>query len=180
MVTHHHPKGLLRIALRLPIWLYHLHLGWLLGHRFLMLTHRGRKSGLSRQTVVEVVTYDQVTSTYIIASGWGEKSDWFRNVQKTPQVSVNVAGRQFQAEAQILSIAQAAEALAHYAQQHPTSFRQLSKTVTGQALEPNAAGFDKLAAQIPLVALHPLLKTDTPVSDLADGESFHDVSESVI
>ena len=53
------PHGLSRLAFRLPIWLYHSHLGWLLGTRFVLLTHTGRKSGLSRQTVLEVVRYDK-------------------------------------------------------------------------------------------------------------------------
>ena len=53
------PRGLLRFLLRLPIWLYQLHLGFLLGHRFLLLTHTGRRSGLLRRTVVEVVSYDR-------------------------------------------------------------------------------------------------------------------------
>ncbi len=33
-------------------------LGWLQGSRFLMLTHIGRKSGLARQTNIEVVGHD--------------------------------------------------------------------------------------------------------------------------
>jgi hypothetical protein len=40
-----------------PVSLYRLHLGWLLGHRFLLLTHTGRRSGLRRQTVLEVMEY---------------------------------------------------------------------------------------------------------------------------
>jgi hypothetical protein len=31
------PKGLSRLFYRAPIWLYRLKLGWLLGHRFLLL-----------------------------------------------------------------------------------------------------------------------------------------------
>lgn len=46
------PRGLLRLAARLPLWLYRAGLGWLLSNRFLMLTHIGRKSGLPRQVVV--------------------------------------------------------------------------------------------------------------------------------
>jgi len=45
------PTGASRLAFRLPIYLYRLNLGWLLGHRFLMLVHRGRRSGLLRETV---------------------------------------------------------------------------------------------------------------------------------
>src|SRR5215212_2285634 len=41
------PAGALRLAFRLPIYLYRLDLGWLLGHRFLLLVHRGRESGRS-------------------------------------------------------------------------------------------------------------------------------------
>ncbi len=43
------PKGrLLQTLLRCPILLYHAHLGWLLGDRFLRLTQRGRTSGRLR------------------------------------------------------------------------------------------------------------------------------------
>jgi hypothetical protein len=43
--------GLLRFDLLLPLGLYHLNLCWLLGNRFLMLTHIGRKTGAPHQTV---------------------------------------------------------------------------------------------------------------------------------
>jgi hypothetical protein len=51
------PRGMLR-WLRMPIWLYRLRLGWLLGNRFLMLTHIVRKSGQPPQSVLEVVGHD--------------------------------------------------------------------------------------------------------------------------
>src|SRR5581483_6476732 len=72
------PRGVARRLARLPIWLYRLGLGRLLGERFLMLTHIGRTSGRLRQTVVEVVRHDRLSDTYIIASGWGERADWYR------------------------------------------------------------------------------------------------------
>jgi hypothetical protein len=80
------PHGVLRWLLRMPIWLHRLHMGWLLGDHFLMLTHIGRKSGLPRQSVLEVVGHDEATGIYIIASGWGEQADWLRNIQKHPNV----------------------------------------------------------------------------------------------
>jgi hypothetical protein len=42
----HRPQGWLHGLLALPILLYRLHRGWLFGHRFLLLIHMGRKSGL--------------------------------------------------------------------------------------------------------------------------------------
>jgi hypothetical protein len=65
------PRGLSRLACRLPIWLYRAGLGWVMGYRFRYLTHIGRKSGQPRHTVLEVVRYDKATSTCIVASGWG-------------------------------------------------------------------------------------------------------------
>jgi hypothetical protein len=38
--------------LKLPLLLYRLGLGWIFGHRFLLLTHKGRRSGKVRQTVL--------------------------------------------------------------------------------------------------------------------------------
>jgi hypothetical protein len=46
------PTGVSRLAFKMPIYLYRLNLGWLLGHRFLLLVHRGRKCGLLRETVL--------------------------------------------------------------------------------------------------------------------------------
>jgi hypothetical protein len=39
-------------ALRPPIWLYRLQLGWLLGERLLLLMHTGQSSGLLQQAVI--------------------------------------------------------------------------------------------------------------------------------
>lgn len=64
------PKGWLHALLRIPILLYRVHMGWLLGHRFLLLTHVGRKSGTRHHTVLEVVCYASLSRTCIVASGW--------------------------------------------------------------------------------------------------------------
>src|SRR5215472_17499272 len=93
------PHGVARLLLRLPIWLYRFHLGWLLGNRFLLLTHTGRKSGLPRQAVLEVLQYDKARAAYCVASPWSETPDWFLNVEKTPEVIINVGGRRFPAQA---------------------------------------------------------------------------------
>ena len=52
------PAGALRLALRLPIYLYRPNLGWLFGHWGLLLIHQGHKSGLLREKVLEVALYD--------------------------------------------------------------------------------------------------------------------------
>lgn len=147
------PTGLLRLCLRLPIWLYWLRCGWLLNSRFLLLTHIGRRSGLPRQTVLEVVHHDRATETYFIASGWGEKPDRFRNLQKTPTVVVPVGRERFAATAMCLSSDEAARVLLVYAQRHRRAFRALAKLMVGQRLQGTKQDCRLLAQSVPLIAL---------------------------
>jgi deazaflavin-dependent oxidoreductase (nitroreductase family) len=72
---------LARLLFRSPIWLYRLGLGWIFGHQFLLLTHAGRRTGRIRETVLKVLQYDPLTRETIVASAWGEQTDWYRNIQ---------------------------------------------------------------------------------------------------
>ena len=138
---------------RLPVSLYRARLGWLLGERFLLLTHIGRKSGRPRETVLEVVHHDTATDNYFIASGWGEKSDWIRNVQKAPTVSANVGKRHFVAIAKRLSIEQAQSTLLVSARRHPWVFPILAKLIIGRRLKPTEEDCLRLAQVVPVFAL---------------------------
>ncbi|MEZ4656106.1 MAG: nitroreductase family deazaflavin-dependent oxidoreductase [Caldilineaceae bacterium] len=149
------PRGLLRWLLRTPIWLFRWRLGWLLGHRFLLLTHTGRKSGQPRQTVLEVVQYDKMTNTFIIASGWGEQADWLRNIQKNPDVQVQSGGQRLRATAERLTLDQAAVAVRDYANHNPIAFRKLAARMIGQPLSDTDADYRTLAQAAPFVLLKP-------------------------
>jgi deazaflavin-dependent oxidoreductase (nitroreductase family) len=144
----------LRPLLRLPIWLYRAHLGWLLGDRALMLTHRGRKSGLPRQTVLEVVRHDKATGACVIVSGWGEKADWCRNIQQDPRVWVHLGGRRFPARAVRLTEDEATREMAEYARRHPLAYRQLGNLLIGH-LTGTEADYRAMAAGMPMFALRP-------------------------
>jgi deazaflavin-dependent oxidoreductase (nitroreductase family) len=150
------PHGLGRLAFRAPIWLYRLGLGWLLGNRFLLLTHTGRKSGLPRQTVLEVVRYDKATGEYFVASGFGEMSDWFRNVMAKHQVIVQSGLESgFDAVAERLSPEEAEQELLDYANRHPTAMRELARFM-GYQLENNEADIRALGRMIPILVLKPV------------------------
>ena len=146
------PSKALRLGLRLPIWFYRLRLGWLLGDRFLMLIHTGRKSGLPRQTVIEVVQHDKQTDTYYVASGWGEKSDWYRNISKSPAVTVHVGGRMFQTKADFIPMEKAVVLMEAYARDHPTAFKELSSLFVGERMQPGSDAPRRLAEKMPMVA----------------------------
>ena len=149
------PRGMLRLGLRLPIWLYRAHLGWLLGNRFLMLTHTGRKSGLERHTVIEVVQHNKDTDTYYVVSGWGEKSDWYQNIRKTPSVTIQTGGRKFKSIAEFIPVEKAIGIVQSYAREHSMAFNELSGLFLGERMEPGSDAPQRLAEKMPMVAFHP-------------------------
>src|SRR5690606_23796513 len=133
------PSGLKRLVLRIPVLFFTARLGWLLGERFLMLTHTGRRSGKRYQTVVEVVRHDREADTYFVVSGWGERADWYRNIVKTPQVTVRVGGRRFEGTAVPLPEKESDAELRKYAQAHrrlaPALLRLIGYGTTGRPEE---------------------------------------------
>jgi deazaflavin-dependent oxidoreductase (nitroreductase family) len=148
------PGKALRFGLRLPILLYRINLGWLLGDRFLMLTHTGRKSGLPRHTVIEVVSHDKKSDTYYVVSGWGEKSDWYRNIQKTPQVTVQSGGRKFQTTSEFIPVEKAIDIVNTYASEHPIAFNELSVVFFGERMKTVSDAPRRIAEKMPMVAFH--------------------------
>ena len=87
----------------MPIYLYRLNLGWLLGHRFLLLVHMGHKSGLLRETVLEVLLHDPAARESVVLSAWGEKADWYRNVGTTPALEIRTGGQRYVPEQRVLA-----------------------------------------------------------------------------
>ena len=150
------PNKVLRFGLRVPILLYRMKLGWLLGDRFLLLTHIGRKSGRPHQTVIEVVQHEEHSDTYHVVSGWGERSDWFQNIQKNPSVTIHVGNRQFQAQAMFIPLAKAMEVMEAYAREHPIAFKELSSLFLGQEMKPGREAAKELAERMPMVAFRPV------------------------
>lgn len=164
MVPKELPQGIKRLFLRSPILLYKIGLAPLLGKRFLKLTHTGRKSGLVRETVLEVVKHDCKTGTYYIASGWGAKSNWLLNILKLPRVGVQVGNRKFSATANHLSADEAVKILLDYAGHHPAAFSALARFALGETLDKvSPENVRRFAEHVPVIALEPV-RTERPRS----------------
>lgn len=148
------PQGIWRSIFRLPIWLYRLHLGWLLDSRFLLLTHVGRKSGQPHQTVVEVMRHDKATDTYFVAAGFGRNSDWYRNIRQTPDVVIAVGRRVTPAHVELLSPTAGAQELRAYAHKHPIAFPLLTRFLLGHTPDLTSANLEQVGASMPVVAFH--------------------------
>jgi len=142
--------------MRFPIWLYRLNLGWLLGERFLLLEHRGRKSGISRQAVIEVVDHDVQKGSYIVAAAWGHQSDWYKNIEAEPHVKIGVGTRRFPAFAKTLSPDDAVPHLNAYATKHPSAFRQLGSLLIGSTSHDTAQLINSFIEAIPFVEFLPV------------------------
>jgi deazaflavin-dependent oxidoreductase (nitroreductase family) len=138
-----------RWLVRAPIALYRARLGLLMGSRVLMLEHTGRKSGKRRYVVLEVVAHRD-HSQYVVASGFGRRADWFRNVQADPTVRVWRGSRApQQATAHELGPAQATAVQHSYAALHPISwaaFRPVLESTVGGPIADDTS-------DLPLVAL---------------------------
>lgn len=149
------PTGLMRLVFRIPIWFYRAGLGRLLGSRFLELTHIGRKTGLARRAVLEVVRYDEKTGIYYIAAGFGEGSDWYKNILANPRVEVRSGGKHVQAIAVSLSEQEAGDELVNYARRHPTAFDQLVRFM-GYRVDGSDADIHALGQSLRMFALTPI------------------------
>ena len=113
------PPAALRLAFKIPTLIYRVGLGRLLGRRFLLLIHRGRKSGLERKVVLEVIKYEADPLAVAVLSGWGERSQWFRNLQAAPPVAVSIRGeRWLSPRSEVLEPDRVVEVVEQYRQHH--------------------------------------------------------------
>lgn len=120
------PTGLGRLMVRLPIYLYRMRLGPLMGGRFLLLNHIGRKSGLPRQAVIEVGRHDPATGSYVICSGFGEKSAWYQNLMAHPDVTIQVGNRRLPVRARRMTPEEGSDEMLDYAKRHPKAAKKLA------------------------------------------------------
>jgi deazaflavin-dependent oxidoreductase (nitroreductase family) len=91
---------LVRWFFRVPKALYRIGLADQLGRSVLLLTTRGRKTGLPRTTALNYLADGNVP--YVL-SGSGSSSDWLRNLQVEPHVLVQVGKRRYDARAELIT-----------------------------------------------------------------------------
>ena len=149
------PGPVARRLLRVPGRLYDLHLGWLLGRRFLRLTHVGRRSGRRYRTVLEVVGPGPWPGEVVVMAGLGWSADWLRNIQALPPVQVEIGREGFRPLARLLEEHEAVAVLADYERRNrlvaPVVRRVLSWLV-GWRYDGSATARERLVKELPLVA----------------------------
>jgi deazaflavin-dependent oxidoreductase (nitroreductase family) len=130
------PYGLYRWLANAPRWFYQLGLGWLLGHRVMQLTHRGRRSDVVRRTVLEVLHYDPQTREVLVVSGWEGKTDWYRNIQHAPALEVRSGWVHYQPLQEFLSPEETLQVMLTLFRQHPREVRFAGRLLGRDATAP--------------------------------------------
>jgi deazaflavin-dependent oxidoreductase (nitroreductase family) len=91
---------LMRVMLKAPVLLYRGPIADLLRSRcVLLLTTTGRRSGVPRTGPVSFMPVDD---HFIVFSGWGIKSNWYRNLRANPEVTIKVGRKQMRATARLV------------------------------------------------------------------------------
>lgn len=156
-----------RALVRAPILLYRCGLGGLLGRRVVLLTHVGRRTGRRRQVVLEVVGRGEAAGSYLVASGYGSRAQWYRNVLADPEVTFQVGRRPRDGRARPLQPAESGRHLAAYARRRPRAAAALMRLI-GHDVDGSPAAYERLGADpehgVPLVLLAP---TPSPPGETA-------------
>ncbi len=148
------PRGLLKWGFNAPTAVYRARLGWLLGHRFLLLTHRGRTTGNIRHTVLEVVHYDPATRESAVLSAYGERADWYRNILARPAIEVQTGRSRYVPQFRLLDSAERFAALRIYERRYRRAFRAVMDFL-GYHYDGSEAGLRALADVVLMVAFRP-------------------------
>lgn len=117
LVPQENVGSLFKWIFKMPILQYKLGMGWMIGKYILLLTTMGRKSGKPRHTPLEYV-YDKENDRYRVAAGWGGNTDWYRNLLKNPNVTVQVGRRKFDAIAEKASDEEVAKYMMYVSERH--------------------------------------------------------------
>jgi len=152
------PGPILRRALRLPVHLYDLGAARLLGHRFLLLTHRGRRSGRIYRTMLEVVGWNPEKHEAIVMSGFGPDANWRRNVLAGGAVEIRIAGLRFEPRMRSPEREEAVDVVADYERRNRMAapiVRAVLSRLAGFRYDGSAAARYRLIETLPLMAFSP-------------------------
>ncbi len=144
----HKPTGFTKYLLKAPSLLYRARLGFVFGKRFLMIEHRGRRSGKLYRTVIEVA--GRVGEEWICTSGTGPRADWYRNICEGGLVAIWVGSRRHEATMRQLPAAEASRVMADYEAAHPETARKLYEMM-GVSYDGTDADRERMMEQIPMV-----------------------------
>lgn len=148
-------SGTLRRLFRAPVYLYRWRCGWLLGHRFLRLIQVGRRTGLRRCTVLEVMEYRKEGPEAVVMSAFGPNADWLCNIEAMPSPEVVIGSQRFVAVHRFLGDEEAVRVVTGYEQRNwfmAPIIRLVLSRLLGWRYDGSAVDLRRLVRQLPLIA----------------------------
>ncbi len=151
------PRGILRWLLRLPPHLYRGVFARLMGPRMLLLITTGRRTKRPRTCALN---YAQEGPTVYVVSGFGVRTDWYRNLAADPHVGVRIGERAWRAVASTVTDLEARHRALRLMrttalrQGPPAALRPVFSRL-GLDYDAELTVFDDDAPGMPVVALRP-------------------------
>jgi deazaflavin-dependent oxidoreductase (nitroreductase family) len=158
VMTARRPGPLVRWCLRAPARLYDWNAGWLLGRRFLLLTHTGRRTGQRHRTMLEVIGTRPTAGEFLVLAALGRSANWYRNLQAHGAVEVAVGRQRFRPEHRTLSQGEAIAALRDYERRNRLAapvVRRVLSWLVGWRYDGSDEARRHLARELPVVAFRP-------------------------
>jgi deazaflavin-dependent oxidoreductase (nitroreductase family) len=145
------PRGVLKVFLGAPLILSRLGLSRLLGNRFVIITHLGRRTGRVYRTPVEVVRYEPVARAWTVAAAWGSPPAWYLNISARPALAIEAAGHLLpRPEQQTLHSSDAARVLGEYVVKHRVAARVIARLL-GWPSPASPGSIETITSVVPLV-----------------------------
>jgi deazaflavin-dependent oxidoreductase (nitroreductase family) len=114
------------LIFKMPLLLRRLRLSFLIPGNVLILTTKGRRTGLPRRTPMECSLRPE-EGVYLVMSGWEGRTDWYRNARADPRVRVWLAGKEWAAVAEPVPDEQVAQLMRGVAEVSPSALRMWSR-----------------------------------------------------
>jgi deazaflavin-dependent oxidoreductase (nitroreductase family) len=151
------PNTLLKFFFKAPLFMHKLGLGgWerIIGAQWMLIRTTGRKTGKRRETLVDVMDYNQATDTYYIEAAYGSRADWYKNIKANPTFEAQVGRRKFQANAVELTEKDTGEMLVQFFRRNPAYTRSVMAMVGMKFKDENE--LREIGKNLTLLAVKPL------------------------
>jgi len=151
-------RTVLPYVLHAPVHLYRWGFGRLLGSRFLLLSHIGRRTGKCRQVVLEVMEYRAQRPEVVVMSAFGRNANWLRNIEANPDPEVVVGSQRFIAFHRVLDEDEAVRVVRSYEERNwfiSPIIRFVLSRFLGWRYRSSDADRRRLVRQLPLIAFWP-------------------------
>jgi deazaflavin-dependent oxidoreductase (nitroreductase family) len=156
-----------------PVALYRHGFGSALGHRLLLLHHMGRRSGLERHAVLEIVGWNHDFGEVFVVAGFGPRTDWYRNVLAAGGAVITRGRATMPVTVRVVPAGEAAAVIARYETGRllPAAVvRAALSSLVGWRYDGSDAARARLVRQLPMLALHPVVPFDDRT---AEGHRTH-------